>query len=65
MWTKYILQKLTSANKTFTPKSSLSGQRTLYKKTYKDKIYTKKGSFGRQNIHYKISLGAQNMYRKK
>ena len=32
MWTKYILQKLTSVNKTSPLKSSLGGQNIYYKK---------------------------------
>ena len=32
IWTKYILQKLASLNKTFTLKSSLGGQNIYYKK---------------------------------
>ena len=50
MWTKYILQKLTSANKTFTLKSSLSGQRTLYKETQMNQIYAG------QNVYRKKKL---------
>ena len=32
IWTKYILQKLASLNKTFTLKSRLGGQNIYYKK---------------------------------
>ena len=33
MWTKYILQKLASINKTFTLKGSLGGQNIYHKKS--------------------------------
>ena len=57
MWTKYILQKLASVNKTFTLKSTLGRQNIYYKKWHRwIKYILQKYSLAGQNVYCKNEL---------